>query len=90
MQVLNYVNVDYDNDGVPDAFSARVLNVGQADGSGVEATTTVALSDNFMLYLAASYLDTEATGLQEICAVCQMSMPCISAIRMAIFLRWSI
>jgi len=69
MQVLNYVNVDYDNDGVPDAFSARVLNVGQADGSGVEATTTVALSDNFMLYLAASYLDTEATGLQEICGL---------------------
>ena len=27
MQVINYVDVDYDNDGVADAFSGRVLNV---------------------------------------------------------------
>lgn len=69
MQIINYVNVDYDNDGVPDAFSGRVLNVGQTDGVGVEATTTVALGDHFVAYLAVGYLDTEATGLEEICGL---------------------
>jgi len=69
MQIINYVNVDYDNDDIPDAFSGRVLNVGQTDGYGVEATTTVALNENFILYLAAGYLDTEATGLQDICGL---------------------
>ena len=69
MQVITYVNVDFDNDEVPDAFAARVLNVGETDGIGVEATTTIALSNNLMLYLAASYLDTEATGLEEICGL---------------------
>ena len=36
MQVINYVDVDYDKDGVADAFSGRVLNVGQTDGEGIE------------------------------------------------------
>jgi len=69
MQVINYVNVDYDDDGVPDAFSGRVLNVGQTDGQGVEISTTVALGENWTLYLAGGYLDTEATGLQDICGL---------------------
>jgi iron complex outermembrane receptor protein len=67
MQVINYVDVDYDDDGVADAFSGRVLNVGQTDGEGVELSTTVALGDHWTLYLAGGYLDTEATGLQDIC-----------------------
>ena len=69
MQVINYVDVDYDNDGVADAFSGRVLNVGQTDGEGVELSTTVALNDHWTLYLAGGYLDTEATGLQDICGL---------------------
>ena len=69
MQVINYVDVDYDNDGVADAFSGRVLNVGQTDGEGIEISTTVALNDHWTLYLAGGYLDTEATGLQDICGL---------------------
>ena len=69
MQVINYVNVDYDDDGVADAFSGRVLNVGQTDGEGIEISTTVALNDHWTLYLAGGYLDTEATGLQDICGL---------------------
>ena len=51
------------------AFSGRVLNVGQTDGEGVELSTTVALNDHWTLYLAGGYLDTEATGLQDICGL---------------------
>ena len=64
MQVINYVEVEETG-----AFAGRVLNVGETDGYGIEASTTVALSDNFTLYLAAGYLDTEATGIQDICAL---------------------
>ena len=66
-QVISYVDVDFEDDGVTDAFSGRVLNVGQTDGFGVEASTTVAMSENTTLYLSVGYLDTEATGLSEIC-----------------------
>jgi len=64
MQVINYVEVEETG-----AFAGRVLNVGETDGYGIEASTTVALSDNFTLYLAAGYLDTEATGIQDICGL---------------------
>jgi iron complex outermembrane receptor protein len=69
MQVITYVDVDFDNDGVSDAFSGRVLNVGQTDGYGIEAATTVALNDIFTLYLTAGYLNTEATGIEDICGL---------------------
>lgn len=61
MQVISYVT---DENG---GFAGRVLNVGQTDGFGIEASTTVALSDNFTLYVAAGYLDTEANNIQELC-----------------------
>ena len=64
MQVINYVDVESVGN-----FSARVLNVGQTDGYGIEASTTVALNENFTVYLAAGYLDTEATGIQDICGL---------------------
>ena len=67
--MITYVDVDADGDGSIDAFSARVLNVGQTDGSGVEASTTVAMNDYTTLYLSVGYLDTEATGLSEICGI---------------------
>jgi len=64
MQVINYVEVEETG-----AIAGRVLNVGQTEGYGVEAATTIALSDNFTLYLSAGYLDTEATGIQNICGL---------------------
>lgn len=38
-------------------------------GFGVEASTTVAMNDFTTLYLSVGYLDTEATGLDEICSL---------------------
>lgn len=64
MQVINYVLVEETG-----AFAGRVLNVGETEGYGIEASTTVALNENFTLYFAAGYLDTEATGIQEICGL---------------------
>jgi len=64
MQVINYVLVEETG-----AFAGRVLNVGETDGYGIEASTTLALSDNITLYLAGGYLDTEATGIQDICGL---------------------
>ncbi len=68
-QVISYVSVDFEDDGVVDAFSGRVLNVGEVDGFGIEASNTVALSENATLYLSVGYLDTEAKGLSEICGL---------------------
>ena len=68
-QVISYVDVDFEDDGFVDAFSARVLNVGQTDGMGIEASTTVAMNEYTTLYLSLGYLDTEATGLEEICSL---------------------
>ena len=68
-QVISYVDVDFEDDGVVDAFSGRVLNVGQTDGMGVEASTTVAVNEYTTLYLSLGYLNTEATGLEEICSL---------------------
>ena len=48
--------LDFEDDGVVDAFSGRVLNVGQTDGFGVEASTTVAMNDFTTLYLSGRLL----------------------------------
>ncbi len=44
-----------------------VENVGQVDGQGVEGTVTAALGDYWEVYLGLSWLDTEATGVQQVC-----------------------
>ncbi len=44
-----------------------VENVGQVDGKGVEGSITTRMGDYWDLYLALSWLDTEATGLQQVC-----------------------
>ncbi len=49
--------------------AAIVRNVGQVDGQGLEASVTARLNDNWSVYGAASYLDTEATQLQSICGL---------------------
>jgi iron complex outermembrane receptor protein len=50
-----------------DSGANTVENVGQVDGAGVEGSLTVAFSENWDLYLAASWLDTEAKGVQRVC-----------------------
>jgi iron complex outermembrane receptor protein len=50
-----------------DSGANTVENVGQVDGAGVEGSVTVVFSENLDLYLAASWLDTEATGVQRVC-----------------------
>ncbi|MBT8135492.1 MAG: TonB-dependent receptor [Gammaproteobacteria bacterium] len=52
-----------------DGGAAKVENVGQVDGQGLEASITARLGDNYDLYAAASWLDTEATQLQKICGL---------------------
>ena len=52
-----------------DSGASLVKNVGQVEAWGVEGSITGRLSDNFDLYLAAGYLDSEATELQDICGL---------------------
>ena len=52
-----------------DGGAAAVRNVGEVDASGVEATLNAQLGDAWNLYLAASWLDSDATGLQSICGL---------------------
>ncbi|PLW83784.1 TonB-dependent receptor [Kineobactrum sediminis] len=52
-----------------DGGASLVKNVGQVEAWGVEGSITGRLTDNFDLYLAAGYLDSEATELQAICGL---------------------
>ncbi|MEJ2273678.1 MAG: TonB-dependent receptor [Woeseiaceae bacterium] len=45
----------------------KVDNVGQVDGQGIEGSVQWAINDNWDLIVAAGWLDTEATGLQNVC-----------------------
>ncbi len=42
-------------------------DVGQVDGTGLEGSITSQFGDNWNLYLGLSWLDTEATGVQQVC-----------------------
>jgi iron complex outermembrane recepter protein len=44
-----------------------VENVGQVDGAGIEGSIITHFNENWNLYVAASWLDTEAKGVQEVC-----------------------
>ena len=46
---------------------AKVDNIGQADGKGIEGSIQWAINDNWDLALAAGWLETEAFGLQAVC-----------------------
>lgn len=49
-------------------FGANTVeNVGKVDGAGIEGSITSQFNDNWNLYLALSWLDTEATGIQQVC-----------------------
>lgn len=50
-----------------DGGASLVDNVGEVEAWGVEGSVTAALNDNFTLYMAAGYLDSEANELQIIC-----------------------
>ncbi len=50
-----------------DSGANTVENVGQVDGTGIEASITSKINENWSLYLALSWLDTEATGVQQVC-----------------------
>ena len=50
-----------------DSGANTVENVGQVDGAGVEGAVTTRLGDNWDLYVALSWLDTESTGVQRVC-----------------------
>lgn len=51
----------------PSVGANTVENVGQVDGAGIEGSITAQFNDNWNLYLALSWLDTEATGVQQVC-----------------------
>jgi iron complex outermembrane receptor protein len=61
----------YDYEDMQAIFSEglRVVvdNVGQVDGTGVEAELNTLLSDNFTMRLGASWFDSEATNVQAFC-----------------------
>jgi iron complex outermembrane receptor protein len=50
-----------------DSGANTVENVGQVDGTGVEASLNSAINENWGLYFALSWLDTEAKGVQQVC-----------------------
>ncbi len=50
-----------------DGGASKVANVGEVEAYGLESSLTAALGDNFTLYLAASYLDSEANEVQLVC-----------------------
>ncbi len=50
-----------------DSGANTVENVGQVDGTGLEGSITANFNENWDLYLAASWLDTEAAGVQRVC-----------------------
>ncbi|WP_019529292.1 TonB-dependent receptor [Dasania marina] len=50
-----------------DSGAASVENVGQSESFGLEGTITAPINDNFSIYMALSYLDSEATDIQKAC-----------------------
>jgi len=60
---------DYEDMQAIFAEGLRVVvdNVGQVDGTGVEAELTTVLTENLSLQLGASWLDTEAKNVQAFC-----------------------
>ena len=54
---------------VAEGGASVVKNVGVVDAWGIEGSLTAPLSDNFNLYVAMGYLDSEANKLQSICGL---------------------
>ena len=54
---------------VADGGASIVDNVGAVEAWGLEGSITARLNDHFNLYLAMGYLDSEATELESICGL---------------------
>lgn len=54
---------------VADGGAASVQNVGKVKSQGLEGSVTTQLGENFDLFVALSWLDSEATELQSICGL---------------------
>ncbi len=52
-----------------DGGASIVRNVGEVEAHGIETSLTAALSEHVTLYLAAGWLDSEATGIEDICGL---------------------
>lgn len=50
-----------------DGGASKVENVGEVEAYGVEGSITASLNDNFNIYVAAGYLNSEANELQLVC-----------------------
>lgn len=50
-----------------DGGASNIENVGEVESWGFEGSITASLGENFNIYLATSYLDSEATELQLVC-----------------------
>ena len=50
-----------------DSGANTVENVGQVDATGIEASITSKINENWSLYFAISWLDTEAKDVQQVC-----------------------
>ncbi|SEA18790.1 TonB-dependent receptor [Microbulbifer marinus] len=53
---------------VPDGGGAIIKNVGNVNAHGVESSITAMISDNFNVLFNFGWMDSEATGIQGICA----------------------
>jgi iron complex outermembrane receptor protein len=54
---------------VADGGAASVQNVGKVKSQGLEGSVTTQLGENFDLFVALSWLDSDATELQSICGL---------------------
>jgi iron complex outermembrane receptor protein len=52
-----------------DGGASSIENVGEVEAAGVEVSVSALLGDYFDVYFAYSYLDSEATKLQDICGL---------------------
>ncbi len=68
---LNVFYYDYQDLQVVvfDGGASNVENVGNVKSQGIEGSVTVALGQNFDVFLESSWLDSEATELQSICGL---------------------
>lgn len=66
---LTYFQYDYEDLQILyyDSGASLVDNVGEVEASGFEGSMTAGLGENWTLYLAAGYLDSEANELEIIC-----------------------
>lgn len=58
---------------VADGGAAAVKNIGRVESAGLEVSLNALLGDNWDIYAAWSYLDSEANELQDVCGLADPS-----------------